>query len=445
MSSCRSWDRTTPANARRRPREPGRACWPGYWQRPPPVPRRRRVAWSAWTTGSEVREFLATRRAKITPEQAGLPAYGGTPARPGPAPRGGRACSPASASTTTRGWRRATWRGLRERARRRRPRPAARRGRARPPVRPGPRGRTRRPRAAAVAPSRAVRPSMQRILDSMTDAPAFVRNGRLDILADQPARPGPLLACLRRPAPSGEPRPLLLPRPARARTSTPTGTTRPTRPSRCCAPRPAATRTTGQLTDLVGELSTRSEDFRTRWAAHDVRLHRTGDQALPPPGRRRPRPAFDALELPAEPGPDPHRLHRRAGLARPRTRCACSPAGRPPTGTSTPRPSLQRSTNGTDPVSPTATAPRENFTGDVYVTPIFRARATSRMIVAWSGSRPAPTPTGTRTPSARPCTCTDGLGLVGEPRRHAWSICGPATPCTPRPARSTGTARRRPT
>jgi hypothetical protein len=30
------------------------------------------------------------------------------------------------------------------------------------------------------------------------------------------------------------------------------------------------------LSDLVGELSTRSEDFRTRWAAHNVRIHRTG-------------------------------------------------------------------------------------------------------------------------------------------------------------------------
>jgi hypothetical protein len=30
------------------------------------------------------------------------------------------------------------------------------------------------------------------------------------------------------------------------------------------------------LSDLVGELSTRSEAFRSRWAAHDVRLHRTG-------------------------------------------------------------------------------------------------------------------------------------------------------------------------
>ena len=30
------------------------------------------------------------------------------------------------------------------------------------------------------------------------------------------------------------------------------------------------------LTDLVGELCTRSEDFRVRWAAHDVRIHNTG-------------------------------------------------------------------------------------------------------------------------------------------------------------------------
>jgi hypothetical protein len=30
------------------------------------------------------------------------------------------------------------------------------------------------------------------------------------------------------------------------------------------------------LTDLIGELCTRSEDFRTRWARHDVRLHHAG-------------------------------------------------------------------------------------------------------------------------------------------------------------------------
>jgi hypothetical protein len=30
------------------------------------------------------------------------------------------------------------------------------------------------------------------------------------------------------------------------------------------------------LSDLVGQLSTRSDEFRRRWAAHDVRIHATG-------------------------------------------------------------------------------------------------------------------------------------------------------------------------
>lgn len=38
------------------------------------------------------------------------------------------------------------------------------------------------------------------------------------------------------------------------------------------------------LTDLVGELSTRSDDFRVRWARHDVQFHRTGTKRLHHPG-----------------------------------------------------------------------------------------------------------------------------------------------------------------
>ncbi len=34
------------------------------------------------------------------------------------------------------------------------------------------------------------------------------------------------------------------------------------------------------LSDLVGELSTRSHEFRVRWAAHDVRIHNTGVKKL---------------------------------------------------------------------------------------------------------------------------------------------------------------------
>ena len=35
-----------------------------------------------------------------------------------------------------------------------------------------------------------------------------------------------------------------------------------------------------QLSDLVGELSTRSDEFRVRWAAHNVRFHRTGTKRI---------------------------------------------------------------------------------------------------------------------------------------------------------------------
>ena len=34
------------------------------------------------------------------------------------------------------------------------------------------------------------------------------------------------------------------------------------------------------LSDLVGELSTRSQEFRTPWAAHNVRYHHTGRKHL---------------------------------------------------------------------------------------------------------------------------------------------------------------------
>ena len=69
------------------------------------------------------------------------------------------------------------------------------------------------------------------------------------------------------------------------------------------------------LTDLVGELATRSDEFRTRWAAHDVRLHRTGTKLFHHPGRRRPRARLRRHGAARRPRPDPHRVHRRARLA----------------------------------------------------------------------------------------------------------------------------------
>jgi hypothetical protein len=48
-----------------------------------------------------------------------------------------------------------------------------------------------------------------------------------------------------------------------------------------------------QLSELIGELSTRSEEFRVRWAAHNVRIHTTGIKLLH-------HPVVGNLELPFE-------------------------------------------------------------------------------------------------------------------------------------------------
>jgi hypothetical protein len=56
------------------------------------------------------------------------------------------------------------------------------------------------------------------------------------------------------------------------------------------------------LSDLVGELATRSEEFRTRWASHNVRFHRTGFKDIHHPVVGDLHLTFEAMELPADPG-----------------------------------------------------------------------------------------------------------------------------------------------
>ena len=54
------------------------------------------------------------------------------------------------------------------------------------------------------------------------------------------------------------------------------------------------------LSDLIGELSTRSETFRTWWAAHDVRFHRTGVKCFHHPVVGDLSLTFEALDLTAD-------------------------------------------------------------------------------------------------------------------------------------------------
>ena len=56
------------------------------------------------------------------------------------------------------------------------------------------------------------------------------------------------------------------------------------------------------LTELVGELSLRSPEFRVRWAAHDVDYYRSGTQPFHHPLAGDLTLDYDVLELPADPG-----------------------------------------------------------------------------------------------------------------------------------------------
>jgi hypothetical protein len=57
-----------------------------------------------------------------------------------------------------------------------------------------------------------------------------------------------------------------------------------------------------QLSDLVGELSTRSDGFRARWAAHNVRFHRTGTKRVHHPVVGDLDLSYETMELSADDG-----------------------------------------------------------------------------------------------------------------------------------------------
>src|SRR6185436_7985036 len=124
------------------------------------------------------------------------------------------------------------------------------------------------------APQR-VRPSVQRIIDAMTHAPALVQNGRGDVLAAN--RLGYALYSemdLAPGRPANHARFVFLDRRSERffvewdRVADDTVAMLRTEAGRDPHDR--------DLSDLVGELSTRSDQFRTRWGAHNVRAHQTG-------------------------------------------------------------------------------------------------------------------------------------------------------------------------
>ncbi len=145
-----------------------------------------------------------------------------------------------------------------------------------------------------------IRPVVQRILDQIT-APATVRNARLDYLGANAlgrALYSPVFESREQPANS-----------ARFTFLDPAATdfypdwdrvaTELVAHLRSEAGRNAFDR---QLSDLIGELSTRSDEFRVRWAAHNVRFHRTGTKHIHHPVVGELELSYETLELSADDG-----------------------------------------------------------------------------------------------------------------------------------------------
>jgi transcriptional regulator with XRE-family HTH domain len=225
-------------------------------------------------TKKEIREFLTSRRALITPEHAGLRSYG---SRRVPGLRREEVAVLAGVSVPyytrlERGDMSGVSGSVLEALARALELDDAERAhlfdlaRAAQPTA----GRPRRRRV-----KQRVRPEVQWTLDAITAAAAFVGNARLDILAANELGRALFSELYAAPArPVNNARFVFLDPRAEAfyddweRVA-----------GECVAIlRWAAGRDPHDrdLSDLVGELATQSEAFRTRWAAHDVRFHNTG-------------------------------------------------------------------------------------------------------------------------------------------------------------------------
>jgi hypothetical protein len=231
---------------------------------------------------NEVRDFLASRRARITPQQAGLPVYGGNRRVPGLRREEVAMLAGVSVDYYIRLERgnlsgvsdsvlEALVRALQlDDAERAHLFDLARAA--------GPGGAVHRARRSAPK----VRPGLQRMLDAMTDAPAIIRDGRMDVVAANRLGRAMYWPVYQSPRPAGRP-----PNIARFQFLDPAGPGFFPEWNTAADITVALMRTEAGrdpydkvLTDLIGELCTRSDDFRTRWARHNVRRHHAGTKTF---------------------------------------------------------------------------------------------------------------------------------------------------------------------
>jgi transcriptional regulator with XRE-family HTH domain len=250
---------------------------------------------------TEIRDFLRSRRGRIAPEMAGLPAYGGNRRVKGL--RREEVALLAGVSVEyyvriERGSLAGTSDGVLDALATALQLDGAERDHlfhlARQSATPN--GRRHRQTTATV------RPALQEVLDAITGAPALIRNGRHDVLAMNDlgrALYSPVLADPRRPANTarfvylhpGEAEEFFVDYDQVARNA-------------AAVLRMEVGRNPHdeELIALVGELSTGSELFRQKWASQDVRLHGYGSKRVNHPVVGRLDLNFESMDLPTDPG-----------------------------------------------------------------------------------------------------------------------------------------------
>lgn len=226
---------------------------------------------------TEIRDFLTSRRARITPERAGLPQYGGKRRVPGLRRSELATLAGISVEYLTqleRGNAAGASESVLDALARALQLDDAERTHLFDLARAiaGPRGTPRRGRSALV------RPSIQRILDALA-SPAYARTRRGDVVAVNTlctALYGDVLTTHALPVNIAR-FVFLDPRAPGFFLDWETVADDTAAALRIEAGRTPSDR---QLSDLVGELATRSDAFAERWGKHDVRLHRTATKRL---------------------------------------------------------------------------------------------------------------------------------------------------------------------
>jgi transcriptional regulator with XRE-family HTH domain len=257
----------------------------------------------------EIRDFLISRRAKITPDQAGLPSYGELRRVPGLRREEVAQLAGVSTDYYTR-LERGSIRGVSDsvldavasalqldEAERTHLMDLART--ANTPSR----------RAVRRPPQQRVRPGVLRLLDGMTGAVAMVQNGRSDVLAANllgRALYGPVFESAAVPGPEAPGR---LPNQARYLFLNPgAGDFYPEWPAIAATTVAMLRLESGRnshdraLNELIGELTTRSSLFAGLWAGHDVRIHTTGTKRFHHPVAGDLSLQFETLDLPGDEG-----------------------------------------------------------------------------------------------------------------------------------------------